>query len=84
MYRAAQTPLDPASRHELWRMQLLDELRGKLRAIDWEPTLDPEGRRTAALGELIARFEAIEAEELSHLHSVADRPLAAAPAPPSS
>jgi hypothetical protein len=51
-------------------MKLLDELRGKLRAFEWEPALDPDGRRALALSELIRRFEAIEAEELSHRHPV--------------
>src|SRR5207302_3660515 len=36
--------LDLDSAHELWRMQLLDELRRKRVALDYEPQLDPEGR----------------------------------------
>jgi hypothetical protein len=58
------TALDHRSQHELWRMQLLDELRGKLKAIEWDADLDPDGRRAVALWALIARVEAAEAEEL--------------------
>ncbi len=46
-------------------MQLLDELYGKLQAIDYEPHLDPEGRRRAALLDLIHRFEEIGRQELT-------------------
>jgi hypothetical protein len=45
-------------------MQLLDELRGKLKAIEWSPKLDPDGGRAAELRALIRRVEAAEAEEL--------------------
>jgi len=45
-------------------MELLDEIRGKLRAIQWEPTLDPEGRRAVALERLIRRIQVVEAEAL--------------------
>ena len=45
-------------------MQLLDELHGKLRAIEWDPKLDPGGERAGALRALIARIEAVEADEL--------------------
>ena len=45
-------------------MQLLDEIRGKLPAIQWEPTLDPEGRRAVALERLIRRIQVVEAEAL--------------------
>jgi hypothetical protein len=50
--------------HEFWRMQLLDELHGKLAALDYEPQLDPSGRRRQALDALIGHFERIESEEL--------------------
>jgi len=59
-----QTGLSNVQRHELWRLQLLDELYGKLRAIEAQPALDPKGTRRAALHGLIARFEQIEVEEL--------------------
>jgi hypothetical protein len=59
-----RTALDHESQHEFWRMQLLDELRGRLRAIEWDPKLDPDGCRAAALRALIARVEAAEAEAL--------------------
>lgn len=51
-------------RHEFWRMQLLDDLRAKLYAIECQPALDPEGERYAALRDLIRRFEEIECDEL--------------------
>jgi hypothetical protein len=73
-----ESRLDPDSLHELWRMQLLDELRGKLRAIEWEPALDPDGARAGALADLIRRFEAVEAEALRDRHPVELRPVAAA------
>ena len=56
--------LDHDSLHELWRMQLLDELRRRHVALDYEPQLDPEGRRRAALAVLIASVEDAEAEAL--------------------
>ena len=59
--------LDVDSLHELWRMQLLDELRHRRAALDHEPQLDPEGRRRAALAELITSFEAEELEALQEL-----------------
>jgi hypothetical protein len=58
--------LDRDARHEYWRMQLLDDLHSRLRAIEFQPALDPRGTRRAGLLELIARFEAIEAEELAN------------------
>jgi len=58
------TGLDHEAMHEFWRMQLLDELRLRLRTIEWDPKLDPEGGRAAALRVLIARVEAAEAEAL--------------------
>jgi hypothetical protein len=60
----ADLPLEPALFHEFWRLQLLGELRARLRAFQWQPALDPEGRRVAALEDLIARYEAIEAAAL--------------------
>lgn len=84
MRRTPDAPLAPArhpelvstaadltheERHEFWRMQLLDELYWKLAAIEAEPALDPEGKRHAELLALIARFEAIEAEELRNHHA---------------
>jgi hypothetical protein len=59
--------LDTESLHELWRMQLLDELRRRCAALEVEPQLDPEGRRRALLAELIARFEEEELEALQEL-----------------
>jgi menaquinone-dependent protoporphyrinogen oxidase len=59
--------LDHESLHELWRMQLLDELRHRRAALDFQPRLDPEGRRRAALVELIATFEDAELEALEEL-----------------
>jgi hypothetical protein len=61
--------LTQEERHEFWRMQLLDELYGKLTAIEAEPALDPKGKRHAELLALIARFEEIEAEELRNHHA---------------
>jgi len=58
------TGLDHETMHEFWRMQLLDELRTRLRTIEWDPKLDPDGGRAAALRALIARVEAAEAEAL--------------------
>ena len=59
--------LDTDSLHELWRMQLLDELRGRRAALDYEPQLDPEGRRRSALADLIAHFEDRELAALQEL-----------------
>jgi hypothetical protein len=59
--------LDVESLHELWRMQLLDELRRRRAALEFEPRLDPDGRRRVALAELIARFEDEELEALQEL-----------------
>jgi hypothetical protein len=61
--------LDHDSLHELWRLQLLDELRRRRVALDYEPQLDPEGRRRAALTALI---ESLEEEELEALHELRD------------
>ena len=61
--------LDIDSARELRRMQLLDELRRRRVALDYEPQLDPEGRRRAALGELIASFEEAELEALHELRA---------------
>ena len=60
--------LDHHSLHELWRMQLLDELRRRRVAFDYEPQLDPEGRRRAALAVLIASVEEAEIDALAELH----------------
>ena len=68
---------------ELWRMQLLDELHGRLQALEWSPTLDPHGNRRAALRDLIDRYEAIEAEVLRERRT-APRPGAAVRARPRS
>jgi hypothetical protein len=65
--------LDHESLHELWRMQLLDELRRRRVAFEYEPQLDPEGRRRAALAVLIASVEDVENEELHHLEELVDR-----------
>jgi hypothetical protein len=59
--------LDHDSLHELWRMQLLDELRRRRVALDYEPRLDPEGRRRAALAVLITSLEERELEALYEL-----------------
>jgi menaquinone-dependent protoporphyrinogen oxidase len=61
--------LDHESLHELWRMQLLDELRRRRTALEFEPQLDPEGRRRAALAELIG---SVEDAELAALQELAD------------
>ena len=52
------------NRHEFWRMQLLDDLHARLEAIEYEPRLDPQGRRRAGLVRLIRQFEEIECREL--------------------
>jgi hypothetical protein len=59
--------LDHESLHELWRLQLLDELRRRQAALDFEPRLDPDGRRRVALRDLIARVEDEEHEALHEL-----------------
>lgn len=61
---SVQTGLSNVQRHELWRLQLLDDLYGKLGAIRAQPALDPKGTRRAGLHGLIARFEQIEVEEI--------------------
>jgi menaquinone-dependent protoporphyrinogen oxidase len=60
--------LDHESLHELWRMQLLDELRRRRVALEYEPQLDPEGRRRVALAELIEGVEDAELEALEKLN----------------
>jgi hypothetical protein len=52
--------------HELWRLQLLDELRRRRVALDYQPQLDPAGRRRAALSELITELEDAELEALQN------------------
>jgi hypothetical protein len=56
--------LDADLVQEFWRLQLLDELRRKRAALDYEPQLDPEGRRRDGLDELIVVFEDRELEAL--------------------
>ena len=58
------TRLDADLLHEFWRLQLLDELRRKRVALEYEPQLDPKARRRAALDELVATLEDIELEAL--------------------
>src|SRR5207244_11795913 len=65
--------LDADRLHEFWRLQLLDELRRRRAALDYEPQLDPEGRRRAALAELIASFEDAELEALRELRNTERR-----------
>jgi menaquinone-dependent protoporphyrinogen oxidase len=72
--------LDTGSLHELWRMQLLDELRARRAALDYEPQLDPEGRRRSALADLIAHFEDVELAALQELAGDDETP-PAGPAP---
>src|SRR5919201_5933544 len=60
---------DDDSLHDLWRMQLLDELRHRRVALEYTPQLDPEGRRRAALAELIETVEDAELEALERLNS---------------
>jgi menaquinone-dependent protoporphyrinogen oxidase len=60
--------LDDDSLHELWRMQLLDELRHRRVALEYTPQLDPEGRRRAALAVLIENVEDAELEALKTLN----------------
>ena len=59
--------LDVDSRHELWRLQLLDELRRRRVALEYEPQLDGDGRRRAALSTFIADVEDAEDEALQEL-----------------
>ena len=61
--------LAPDLSHEFWRLQLLDELRHKLVAFEYEPRLDPSGMRREALHGLIAHFEQIEADDLHRRRS---------------
>jgi menaquinone-dependent protoporphyrinogen oxidase len=70
--------LDTDSLHELWRMQLLDELRRRRAALDYEPQLDPEGRRRAAIAALIASFEDAEGDALQELNGKDAAPAGAA------
>jgi hypothetical protein len=63
----SRSSLGEVSRHELRRLALLDELRRKRVAFEYEPQLDPEGRRRAALTELISTFEEVELEALHEL-----------------
>jgi menaquinone-dependent protoporphyrinogen oxidase len=66
--RAPSLPsLDEPSVRELRRLDLLDELRRKRAALEYEPQLDPEGRRRAALTELISTFEELELQALQEL-----------------
>jgi hypothetical protein len=58
------TSLDTDLVHEFWRLQLLDELRRKRAALEYEPQLDPERRRRDGLDELIVTFEERELEAL--------------------
>jgi len=69
--------LDHDSLHELWRMQLLDELRRRRVAFDYQPQLDPEGRRRAALAVLIASVEDAEGEALQELDGKDEAPAGA-------
>jgi menaquinone-dependent protoporphyrinogen oxidase len=69
--------LDVDSLHELWRLQLLDELRRRRVALDYEPQLDPEGQRRAALATLIASFEDAEVEALEELNGKEEAPAGA-------
>jgi menaquinone-dependent protoporphyrinogen oxidase len=71
--------LDHHSLHELWRMQLLDDLRRRRVALEYEPQLDPEGRRRAALAMLIASVEDAEGEALQELNGNEEAPASASP-----
>ena len=62
------TTLDAELRHEFWRLQLLDELRRKRAALEYEPQIDPEARRRAALADLIEALEELELESLQERH----------------
>jgi hypothetical protein len=61
--------LDTDSLHELWRLELLDELRRRRAALEYEPQLDRYGRRRAALTVLI---ESVERKEIEALHKLPD------------
>jgi hypothetical protein len=50
-------------RRDYWRLQLLDELRARLRAIDMRALRDPTGSRRAALLDLIERYEDLDGAE---------------------
>jgi menaquinone-dependent protoporphyrinogen oxidase len=69
--------LDVESLHELWRMQLLDELRRRQVALEYQPQLDPEGRRRAARAVLIAGVEDVEVAALQELDDRNEPPTAA-------
>src|SRR5205085_3161994 len=71
--------LDHDSLHELWRLQLLDELRRRRVAFEYEPQLDPEGRRRAALAVLIASVEDVEGTALQELNGKDEAPIDAPP-----
>jgi Flavodoxin domain len=71
--------LDHDSLHELWRMQLLDELRRRRVALEYEPQLDPEGRRRDALAVLIASVEDAQIEALEELNGKEEAPAGAPP-----
>ncbi len=61
----------PERRHrtELRRLELLDELRGRLRAVDFDCLLDPTGSRRDELCAVICRQE--REPGCSHVHSAA-------------
>ena len=50
-------------RRDYWRLQLLDELRARLRAIDMRALRDPTGSRRAAILDLIERYEDLDGAE---------------------
>ena len=50
---------------DLRRLQLLDELRGRLKAFEYEPQLDPTGSRQV---EILALIRHLEDEQLADLH----------------
>jgi hypothetical protein len=54
---------DESYRRDYWRLQLLDELRARLRAIDMKALRDPTGRRRAAILDLIERYEDLDGAE---------------------
>ena len=51
---------------DLRRLQLLDELRGRLKAYEYEPQLDPTGSREL---EILALIRHLEDEQLTDLRS---------------
>ena len=71
--------LDHDSLHELWRMQLLDELRRRRVALEYQPQLDPEGRRRPALDVLIASVEDVERGALEELNGKEEAPTGGPP-----